>query len=251
MGRKARRSPIAETMGMECLGRRAAVVVVALGLGACTGGRATDGGDARGAAGSSVVTTATTAALRPGEIAPGLKLVPGDDGHLPVKVRWVKAVDTAEAMAVIDGTLYVAGALISALDLRDGSELWQADNQGNGFDSDGGVRIGSDGPDVLRVFAPFNYDIRLARRTGRQLSFAHSAPGSPDPPLVDLTSGPPASFRVVPGLDETVAYRDDGSTAWKLLSSSPFVDPLPAASVGETVIVATSDQYVVVLDPVR
>lgn len=232
-------------------GRRvAATTLVVLVFGACTSRGVTDQGGTNGAA-SAVAPTATTTSLAPGEIAQGLRLVPGDDGTLPVKVRWVKAVDAPEAMAVQDGTLLVAGGIVSAFDMRDGTEQWEADNQREGFDSDGGVRIGLDGPDVVRVFAPFNYDLRLDRRTGRQLSIDYNVREVPDPPLSDLTNRPPTSFRVVPDLKEIVAYRGDGSAAWKLLSSSPFVHPLPVVSAGESVVLATSDQYVVVLDPVR
>ena len=38
------------------------------------------------------------------EIANGLELLPGDDGTLPVRVRWAVAIDTIEAVAV-DGAV--------------------------------------------------------------------------------------------------------------------------------------------------
>ena len=240
-----------EDVGVEGKCRRlAATTLVVVVLGACTSRGVTDQGGTNGDV-APVATAATTTSLAPGEIAPGLRLVPGDDGTVPVKARWVKAVDTPEAMAVHDGTVLVAGAVVSAFDLRDGSEQWEADDHGAAFDSDGGVRIGMDGPDVVRVFAPWNYDLRLDRGTGRQQSIDRSVLGSPDPPLSELTNSAPASVRVVPDLKEIVVYHGDGSTAWKLLSSSAFVEPLPAVSVGESLILATSDQYVVVLDPVR
>ncbi|MEJ7765184.1 MAG: hypothetical protein WKF86_06785 [Acidimicrobiales bacterium] len=102
--------------------------------------------------------------------ADGLRLLPGDDGTLPVRVRWVEVSDGPEAIAVDGSRLYVMASELTAYNLKDGSVAWVYEDKGEGIGADGGVVIGLDGPDVVRVIAPYNYDIRVDRRTGRLLS---------------------------------------------------------------------------------
>lgn len=199
-------------------------------------------------------TTSTTAgaivpaAGGPGPIADGLTLVGGDDGTLPVRVRWARRAG-AEALAVDGDHLLVVGPTVSALDLRDGSVRWEEDNDGVAFDTDGGEIVGLDGPDVLRVFSPFNWELRLDRRTGRRLSFRYGVLADPDPPLQPLATTPPAAYQIDPGLEEVVGRWPGGPVAWRLRVTTPEVSAGPGIAAGDAVVVYTSNGYVVVLDP--
>ena len=182
-------------------------------------------------------------------VADGLDLLPGDDGELPVTVRWVVMADTPEAVAVDGDTLYVAGFTLAAYDVADGSLRWEYEDD-DGMEASGGVRIGTDGPDVVRVFAPWEFDVRVDRRDGTLVS-RDSAGGAPPPDFARLPSSAPAAFRIVGGLEETTAYWPDGRVAWRLRVESPAVDPAGALEVNGAIVCMTSGQHVVVLDPVR
>lgn len=72
-------------------------------------------------------------------IADGLDLLPGEDGILPVRLRWVALVDTPEAFSVDDERVYVAGSELIAFNLGDGSIAWQYDEDDEALESDGSV----------------------------------------------------------------------------------------------------------------
>lgn len=114
-------------------------------------------------------------------VADGLELLPGDDGQRPVAVRWAIEAETPEAVAVDGDTLYVAGFSLVAYDLADGSLRWECDDD-EGMEAIGGVVIGTDGPDVIRVFAPWEFDVRADRRDGHLLSRTSAGGGHPTSP---------------------------------------------------------------------
>jgi hypothetical protein len=178
------------------------------------------------------------------EIADGLELLPGDDGTLPVRVRWVASADTPEAFAVDRDLVYVAGSELTAFNLSDGSTAWRYEDE-DALEADGGVVIGFAGPQVVRVQAPWSYDFSVERRTGRRIST-----GEPPPPFSAAPARPPSEFRVGMGLGEIVGSWPDGTVAWRLLVESPFVDELAAVEASGAIVLVTSGQHVVVLDPV-
>ena len=180
-------------------------------------------------------------------VADGLELLPGEDGELPVKVRWVALAETPEAIAVDGGTLYVAGFTLDAYRMSDGAQVWSCDGD-DGMEASGGVRIGTDGPDVVRVFAPWEFDVRVDRRTGEVLSRT-SAGGGPPAGFVPIPAPAPATFRITADLEETTAYWPDGRVAWRLLAQAA-VDPCGVLEVDGAIVCATASQHVVVLDPV-
>lgn len=178
-------------------------------------------------------------------VADGLELLPGDDGQLPVTVRWVVGADTPEAVAVDGDTLYVAGFTLAAYDMSDGSPRWEYDD---GLEASGGVRIGTDGPDVIRVFAPWEFDVRVDRRDGTFIS-RDSAGGALPADFVPFPASKPTAFRIIDDLEETTAYWPDGRVAWRLTVEDPAVDPAGALDAGGAIVCMTSSQHVVVLDP--
>jgi hypothetical protein len=181
--------------------------------------------------------------------ADGLQLLPGDDGALPVRIRWVEVSDIPEAIAVDDGLLYVMASELTAYDLKDGSVAWMYEEEGEAIEADGGVVIGLDGPDVVRVIAPYNYDLRVDRRTGRLLSMGSHG----DEPAAGFSPFPapaPTQFRVSLDLKEIVGRWPDGRVAWRLAVSDPFVDPSNAVQAGDGIALVTAGQHIVVLEPV-
>jgi outer membrane protein assembly factor BamB len=182
------------------------------------------------------------------DVADGLELLPGDDGELPVSVRWVVSTETPEAVAVAGDTLYVAGFTLAAYDMADGSLRWEYGDD-EGMEASGGVRIGADGPDVIRVFAPWEFDVRVGRHDGALVSRG-SAGGGPPADFVSLAAPPPTTFRVVADLEETTAYWPDGRVAWRLRVESPAVDPAGVLETDGVIVCVTSSEHVVALDPV-
>ncbi|MGH9280103.1 MAG: hypothetical protein ACRD12_18640 [Acidimicrobiales bacterium] len=179
------------------------------------------------------------------EIGDGLHLLPGEDGEIPVRARWVAQGETPEAIAVDGNVVYSADIVIRAFDLADGTVLWVCEGE-DAFEASGGVVIGREGPDVIRVFAPFEYDARIDRATGRLITL-DSAPAA----AVGFTPFPaPASnrFQIEPDLEETVAYWPDGRVAWRLVVDSPFVDPQPPIEVEGVIVYSASGGQIVVLD---
>ena len=182
------------------------------------------------------------------EIAEGLELLPGDDDTLPVRVRWVTAVDGSDAFAVDGPVVYVAGAALAALRLADGTVAWEAEHpEGYALEASGDVVIGLDGPQRLRVFAPWEYDLRVERETGRLVSM-EEADGTVPADLVRFPAPPPSRVRVEPGVDETVAYWPDGRVAWRLLVAYPLAYEHPPVEVDDTIIAVTSSCHVVALE---
>ena len=181
------------------------------------------------------------------EIAEGLKLHPGEDGTVPVQPRWVAATDLPEAVAVHDGVVYVAGSQLTAFKLRDGSILWEDD--GEALEASGGVLIGLDGPDVVRVFAPYAYDLRVDRNTGHRIAF-DTAQGTPPADFLPLPAEAPSEFRIDVDLESIDAYGPDARMVWRLEVDTPFVDPQPPIEADNAIILVTAGQHVVVLDRV-
>jgi hypothetical protein len=177
-------------------------------------------------------------------IGPGVTLHPGDDGRLPVSVRWVRRLDAPETIAVEDGTVYVADVADDAFNVADGTLRWQVlEPTGEGFDSDGGVEIGTQGPDRLEVWAPFNYDLLVDKRTGDVVRLA----GEPEQGtrLRKLPAPRQTAFRVRMGLPDVVATYPDGRVAWRITVDEPMYEQVrPIAVPGGMVLLLSSGDLV-------
>jgi hypothetical protein len=182
------------------------------------------------------------------EIAKGLELLPGDDGTLPVRVRWVTAVDGSDGFAVDGPLVYVAGAALAALRLADGTVAWEAEHpEGYALEASGDVVIGLDGSERVRVFAPWEFDLRVERATGRLVSL-EEADGDMPADLVLFPAPPPSRVRVEPGVDVTVAYWPDGRVAWRLVVAYSLAYEHAPVEVDGTIIAVTSSCHVVALE---
>jgi hypothetical protein len=182
------------------------------------------------------------------EIANGLELLPGDDGTLPVRVRWAVAIDTIEAVAVDGSIVYVAAGKLTALRLADGTVVWEATHpEGYALEASGDVVIGLDDSGMVRVFAPWEYDLHVERATGRLVSM-EEADGDPPADLVTFPAPLPTRVRVVPDSEETVAYWPDGRIAWRLLVSQPLMEPRTPIEADGTILCATPSCHLIALE---
>ena len=185
-------------------------------------------------------------------IGDDLDLLPGAGDELPVRVRWVTLVGRIAAVAVDGERLYVAGGALTAFALADGSVVWEVEHPaGFALHDSGGVVLGLDGPQVVRAFAPWEYELRVERATGRRISYRELVGGVLPADLVALPTPPPTRFRIEAGLRETVAFWPDGQVAWQLVVEGAFIDALPPIEANGAIICATSSCHLVVLDPLH
>jgi hypothetical protein len=185
-------------------------------------------------------------------IGDDLELLPGADAALPVRVRWVTPFGKIAAVAVDGERLYVAGGVLTAFALADGSVIWEARRpQGYALHDSGAVVLGLTDPQVVCAFAPSEYELRVERATGRRIGHRELVGGVPPADLVALPTPPPTRFRIEAGLHETVAFWPDGRIAWRLVVDGPFIDELPPIDANGAIVCATSSCHVVVLDPIH
>jgi hypothetical protein len=194
------------------------------------------------------LSTPSAAPNEPVGIAPGITLWPGDDGSLPVTVRWVRHLHGPEAIAADGNTAYAADIAFEAFDLADGSLRWRTlEPTGEGFDADGGVLIGTQGADQVRVWAPFDYDLTVGRETGE---IADLAPGGARSPIgfTPFPAPRPLEMRVRAGSRRVVARDRDGRVLWQIAMGQPEFPPVPPIAVPGGMIVLLSSGDLVALD---
>jgi hypothetical protein len=186
------------------------------------------------------------------DLTDGLALLPGADDVLPVQVRWLALVGTTAAVAVDGDRVYVASDALTAFALADGSVAWEAEHpEGYALEDSGEVVIGLDGPGVVRVFAPWEYDLRVERATGRRIGFRESVGGDVPAELVSFPAPLPTQFHIETEADlrETIAFWPDGQVAWRLVVEYPGIIPLPPVDADGAIVCATTSGHLVVLDP--
>lgn len=142
--------------------------------------------------------------------------------------------------------MYVAGSELVAFALGDGSVIWNYSPR-EALESDYGPTIGRDGPDVVRAWTD-EYDLRVDRRTGRRLSLSRRG-GQPPVGLTPFPAPAPTRFRIKLDLEDIVGYWPEGRVAWRLVVQRPFIDPLEAVEAGDAIVLVTSGQHIVVLEP--
>lgn len=187
--------------------------------------------------------------LGPNEIVHGLELHPGEDGQLPVRVRWVKTGTSTEAIAVDSGIVYRSDLDFTAFRLTDGSVVWRfvPDPKESVFPRGAEAQIGRVGQ-VLRVYSPREFDLRVTPETGKLVSLTDGR--TREPSFVPFPAPPPTTFRVEVGLKETVAYWPKGKIAWRLVENRPWVDEKLPIEADGAIVISTSGANLVVLEPV-
>jgi hypothetical protein len=194
------------------------------------------------------LSTPTAGPNKPVGIAPGVTLWPGDDGLLPVTVRWVRHLYAPEAVAVDGDTVYASDVAFDAFDVADGSLKWRViEPTGEGFDADGGVLIGTQTPDQVRVWAPFDYDLTVDRNTGEIDDLAPGGTRSPQG-FTPLPAPRPTGFRVHVGTKRVVARDTAGRLRWQISVDVPVLDPMKAVGIPGGLLVVASSGDLIALD---
>ncbi len=183
-------------------------------------------------------------------IAPGVRLEPGSDGVLPVRVRWVRRLYAPEQIAVDRGVVYAADERFKAFRLSTGSMLWQVgDPSHNGLHADGGVEIGRARPNRVRAWAPYNFDLVANRSTGRLVRLRLRAGGDQPRGLHAFAAPPSSRFKVsVPRAGQMVAQSEDGSLAWRIIVVRPWFSAVPPIEVPGGMVLLTGSGHLVRLD---
>jgi len=194
------------------------------------------------------LSTPTAGPNRPVGIASGVTLWPGDDGRLPVSVRWVRHLYGPEAIAVDGDTAYAADIAFNAFDVEDGSLRWRTlEPTGEGFDADGGVLIGTQLSDQVRVWAPFDYDLTVDRSTGDIVDLAPGGTRSPRG-FTPLPAARPTGFRVHVGTGRVVARDANGHIRWQIAVDEPVFAPMRAIGIPGGLLVVASSGDLIALD---
>lgn len=222
------------------LGALALALAVALGLGAC--GKSDrprmPGRDAADPTGGI-------------EIAVGVRLLPGDDGKLPVRPTWVRTLDVPDALAIDGAVVYVydPGTGLVALQLSDGSTVWNSGPEyGEGIGSSGGVVIGLAGSGRVRAWAPYETDLEVSRSTGKILRLRRADSDLP-PRLAALPPMPVRDREFVDRANLVEMHDSTGRLEWRIEIDSPNsenLEPLAVPSGG--IILALASGHVVRLD---
>ena len=231
-----------------------ATCLVAFALSACDPASGDPAATPSGTPSSATAPPPSPTPSRPDEpvrIADGVSLEPGADGTLPVSVRWVQELAVTEAIAVDGNVVYAADEVIKAFRITDGEPLWEVgDPEGYMLETNGGVSIGPDGSDRVRVFAPWNYDLVADRRTGRLIRLGLTPGGDPPPNLRPFPAPAPALYDVDvdDAVDQITARRPDGAVAWRITIDGPMFDHAPAIRIPGGLVLATGSGHLVALD---
>jgi len=183
-------------------------------------------------------------------LAPGLTLFAGENGNLPVTLRWIQPLFSPEAFAVDGDVVYAADEVaLHAFRLTDGIEAWQATNPvpEEGLFSDGGVRLGLADTDTIRLWAPFHFHLKVDRDTGEVRSFSYRA-RSRAPRIQRFPAPRPNYYRIQNGLRRIVARAPNGEVAWHLTIDRPEYDPKAAVAVPGGLVLVAPSGHLIVLD---
>ena len=193
--------------------------------------------------------------------------MPAADGTLPVSVRWIVDAVAPDGLAV-DGQagFLFGGDSFDRFNIDNGETTWSAvDPKGEGFPSSGDVRIGSDSEGHVEVWAPYDLDLVVDRRSGRVLrqgiGYRPMASGK-------TASEPPSSFtmfeqqRYDPETDsvwigsteflnlanQVVARGPDGKPLWSIKIDQPMFDNLGPVEVPGGMIIVLANEKMIRLD---
>jgi outer membrane protein assembly factor BamB len=231
--------------------KRAVIIAVAgLAVAACVGGEAN----------GVPIPTELEETVQSERVADGVTLEGDASGRLPVRVAWVVGAPGLEATATDGAVVFIVGDGVKAIRARDGRVLWKLDpwRSGDpwleefGLGASGGVVIGlADGGAVVRVFAPWEYDIELDRTTGRVLRSGPAAGGDPPQSRFDqLPPFAPSTYRIDQSIIGTTDGRlPSGELAFRLREDEPMYTEQPPVEVSGVIVLGLTSGHVVALRP--
>ena len=234
--------------------KRAVIIAVAgLAVTACVGD------EAKGVP----ISTELEETMQSERVADGVTLEGDASGRLPVRVAWVVGAPGLEATATDGAVVFIVGDTVQAIRASDGQVLWVLDpwNSGDpwledrGPGASGGVLIGlADDGAVVRVFAPYEYDIELDRSTGRVLRSGPPDGGDGgDPPQTRFDQLPPlapSTYRIDQSIVGTTDGRlPSGELAFRLREDEPMYTEQPPLEVSGLIVIGLTSGHVVALRP--
>jgi hypothetical protein len=192
-------------------------------------------------------------------VADGVTLEGDANDRLPVRVAWVADAPGLEATATDGTVVFIVADGVKAIRARDGHVLWKLDpwRSGDpwleefGLGASGGVVIGlADHGAVVRVIAPWEWDIELDRRTGRVL---RSGPAGEDPPQSRFDQLPPfapSTYRIDQSIIGTTEGRvSSGELAFRIREDEPMYTEQPPLEVSGLIVIGLTSGHVVALRP--
>jgi hypothetical protein len=195
------------------LAKRLAVTALVVGLGASVA--------------SSVVS-------RRDELPHGDRLVVAQ-GAPPVRVRWVHR-DYVEAVAAHDGTVYIVGGEVHAVDARTGATKWSYGSRMASHWKRTVVCASAWVPGgSLEVFAPYNFDLLLNPTNGRQRRLRHNVGEAPPVTFHEFRRPIPTAYHVTIDGEGAVARRN-GRVEWRVAVGQSWVDPSEPIQVGKVIV---------------
>lgn len=231
--------------------KRAVIIAIAgLAVTACVGGEA-----------NGVPTSAALEETVQSErVADGVTLEGDASGRLPVRVAWVVGAPGLEATATDGAVVFIVGDTVQAIRASDGQVLWVLDPwhsgdpwlEDRGPFASGGVVIGlADDGAVVRVFAPYEYDIELDRSTGRVVR--GGPPDGGDPPQSRFDQLPPLAPSTC-RIDQSIVGTTDGrlpsgELAFRLREDEPMYTEQPPLEVSGVIVIGLASGNVVALRP--
>jgi hypothetical protein len=229
-----------------------AVVIAVAGLAVAGCGR----GEANGVP----ISTAPEEIVQSERVADGVTLEGDANGRLPVRVAWVVDAPGLEATATDGAVVFIVGDVVQAIRARDGKVLWVLDPwhsddpwlEDHGPGASGGVVIGlADDGAVVRVFAPYEYDIELDRSTGRVLRSGPPDGGDPPESRFDqLRPLAPSTYRIDQSIVGTTDGRlPSGELAFRLREDEPMYTEQPPLEVSGLIVLGLISGNVVALRP--
>jgi len=225
------------------------VAVVGVAVTACVGGEAN----------GVPIPTELEETVQSERVADGVTLERDASGRLPVRVAWVVNAPGLEATATDGAVVFIVGDVVQAIRASDGEAQWVLDpwRSGDpwleefGLGASGGVVVGLADDAVVRVFAPWEYDIELDRRTGRVLRSGPPAGGDPPPsPFNQLPPFAPSTYRID---QSTIGITDgrlpSGELAFRLHEDEPMYTEQPPLEVSGVIVLGLISGNVVALQP--
>jgi hypothetical protein len=178
-------------------------------------------------------------------------LQPGEDGTLPVKVRWVHQLSAPEGFYVVDDVVYVSDECLITLSVDSGDELWRACKpDGNGIFSDGGDEIGPAGPGRIRVYAWYNETL-LIDTASHQVIESRSVGGEYPPGFRPFPVSRDQTYKFGFSGRRLEARDAAGRVAWRLRTRNPMIDGGEPVRSPRGVILVTGSGLMVAVDYVH
>lgn len=179
------------------------------------------------------------------EVTDGVRADLSYAGSERVSFEWTVA-GPVEAMLLHDGVLYTVGEEVKAVDAAGGQLRWRCDGEPQA--SSGGIEISVVDGEVLEVFAPFEYRVRLDLLSGAELSWSSDVGAGRDRPRPSPTKHVLGDVTIRwPNYGRVEVSDASGETLVALVSDHPSFDPADPLASDDLLILPLSSGDVAAL----